>query len=67
MVSKPLLDYRIHGTNMHMDVMAEEREMFLGLREAIAGEGVKLPVTYLAKIKTTAQFAALFWRRAGRA
>jgi len=29
-----------------------------GLREATAGEGVKLPVTYLAKIKTTAQFAA---------
>lgn len=35
------------------------REVLVGgLREALAGRAVSLPVTYLAKIKTTAQFLA---------
>lgn len=35
------------------------REVLVGgLREAVAGRAVKLPVTFLAKIKTTAQFTA---------
>ena len=37
------------------------REVLVGgLREAVAGREVKLPVTFLAKIKTTVQFAAFF-------
>ena len=37
------------------------REVLVGgLREAVAGRAVKLPVTFLAKIKTTVQFAAFF-------
>ena len=35
------------------------REVLVGgLREAVAGRAVKLPVTFLAKIKTTVQFTA---------
>ena len=35
------------------------REVLVGgLREAVAGRAVRLPVTYLAKVKTTVQFVA---------
>ena len=50
---------QIEGWNVLAALLIALREVLVGgLREALAGRAVKLPVTFLAKIKTTVQFLA---------
>ena len=67
MVSEPLVNYRIHGSNMHMDVMAEARDMFLGLREAIAEDPIAAAVGNRALARLHRTMAGGFWNEKKRA
>lgn len=67
MVPEPLLDYRIHGSSMHMDVMAEARDMFLGLREAIADDPIAATVGNRALARFHRTMAGGFWNEKKRA
>lgn len=66
MVPEPLLDYRIHGSNMHLDVMAEARDMFLGLREAIAEDPIAAELGNLALARCHRTMAGGFWNEKTR-
>ena len=52
---------QIAGVSLVAALAIALREVLVGgLREALAGRAVTLPVTFLAKIKTTVQFVAFF-------
>ena len=52
---------QIAGVHLVAALAIALREVLVGgLREALAGRAVTLPVTFLAKIKTTVQFVAFF-------
>ena len=61
MVEEPILAYRIHDSNMHNNVSAESRDMFLGIREAIAGDPVAATIGNKALAKCHQTVAGGYW------
>lgn len=63
LVADPLLGYRIHDSNMHANVDAEARDMFRGLREAVAGDPMVAGLGNRALAKCHRTIAGGYWKQ----